>query len=289
VSTYLAQWELLTWMLLGNMAVFGALLIAFLKYRPEVGLPVVKQDWTANAAIPSFYLGTLAVALSFSLVADGDFNFGGRLNQLGGERLPALGHYQQAEKILAYLEEHPEHAREELLLNKGKLLALMGRPEEATAAFEAALAAELERYAEVPETAEVSRRLGLIYSSLGDSALSTSHFNAALEINRAAVDADEAPERRAQMYTQRAEIFADMGHHERAIVEYLSASKLVVSESMRHDIGQEIRQSLTECGRQDGNVTAEVDGAHRQSLDWEQVEQMARQLDQEHDAAAWCS
>ena len=273
-------WEISAWLGFTAILLFAILLLAFLIYRLEIEVPERNRGWTVGTAIASFYIATFAIALLFTEFAGAESAFIKRLNQLAGTRLPALGQYTQSEKIFAYLEKHPEHADEDLLLNKGRLLVLMGRKKEATMVFRAALTVELERHAELPEDVGVLRRLGLIYSSLGNYELNEKYFNAALRTYMDAINTDDSPDRTAWLYIGRAQVYTDMGRYDQAIEEYLRASRLANSGEQGDLIRSAIRRLLLDCSREKRR--------HR-SLDWEQVERMSEKLNDSKNTTHWCS
>lgn len=288
VDYYLETWTHVTWVVFGNGLLAAAAIVALLRYRP---LPRLRPNgWTANAAfaLPTFYVVSFGIATSLSLVADGHYNLSFRLNDHMARRLPALGHYAQAEKIATFLEANPDYARDDFFLQKGRLMQAMGRPDEAKQAFEHALEVEEARHAKSPGDPRVLRRLALLHAHLGNDVLAYGFFDRALEAYVEVLEGVDDPARIGRLLTERAQIFVDIGAQELAIDAYLHASRVAEDAELRLKLAREIYFNLGTCGQLDG-YRPQVDGYHREAVEWNRVEEMQRRLsDGGAGTQRWC-
>ena len=286
LSYYLDTWGLVTWVVLLNLVLFEVALVLGRRYRPEPRGAGMGWPMAASAALPVFYLVSFVISASLSSVSDGKFNLAGRLNDHLALRLPALGHYEQAEKIVAFLEQNPEYADRELWINKASLLARMQQPEQAKRAYEHAMLIELERLEENPDSSRILRRLGIVHAELGNSAVAAGFFQRSLDRYIAEIEGTDSPDRIGRLYAERARVFVDMREHNLAIADYLRASQLATNAEFQILLSKEIRHNLASCGMVE-DYRPEVDGVHRQELDWDAVEAMSSQLSGGADVR-WC-
>lgn len=229
--------------------------------------------------------------------------FKSRLNNIGGVRLPAKGHFRQAEAILSYLERHPELAEEDMLINRGRLLNRMGRVEEGVKTFKQALDLEFERYRDNPKDPKNLDRIAQIYNEMGDEKSSRKFWFASLDAYDDKFNLEDAkgkktgrrsrpawtyyvwkepPREKEKILNRlffRAKTYKAMKLYDESIKEYLEASKFAYNAFWKNKIMWGIGNILSFC--------RPSDVSDKGFVLWKDVQSMARA--RKDDGEKWCS
>ena len=290
IDYYLETWHHVTWVVFGNFVLAEVVFYTARRFR---AMPRLRPNgWSAFAAggFPALYAVSFGIAASLALVADGQYNLAFRLNDHFSVRLPALGHHAQAEKIAVFLEANPKYAGDSFWIHKAHLEETLGRPDDARRTLEHALVVEEERHAARPNDPRVLRRLGLIHRDLGNGVVAFGFFDHALDAWIEEIAGVDEPARVGRMYAERARIFTDIGAHDEAIDAYLTASHFAEDAELQMDLGRKIHSQLVACGQIEGYVP-EVDGFHRDGLEWDEIQRMSERAESGElgrEGPRWC-
>jgi tetratricopeptide (TPR) repeat protein len=280
----------------------GCLAVELFVFRRHPETQRKHAERQRDTAISLIIAVMLTVGLLLSVIQGSTGELKNRLNDNAGVRLPERGHYRQAEKIFAYLEKHPELAKEDVLINKSRLLITTGRKEEGMALLEEALRLEFARFIEAQNDPDNLRRIALIYGVLGNEGSSRKFLLSSLDAYDERLKSEygegqktrrssrpswtyliwkKPPREKNRLLKRsmfRASTFEAMGLYNESIEEYVRGTEFAYNAYWKNKIMWGIAKILSLCRRD--NVPT------KRFLSWEEVESMVKAL--EDGEPDWC-
>ncbi len=234
--------------------------------------------------IASLLCGVLLTSIFSGAAGYSDRNFARELNRFAIELYPARQYYPPAFTIFSYLERHPEFSIGNVYFNKGQLLEKTGNEQQARALFHRALDEETASIARDGNNPESLRSLSFIHAALGNTAGRDDHLKKSFDsydvrmiekaVHKQGPGTDEAQYSvwQERTYHKRwlyyrhmfqAESYVKLAEFDRAIEQYLAASRFAITPTFQRNLGYRIAYSVSNlCGV----------SIHRVS--WEQIDNL---------------